>query len=250
MIKNILISLIMISILVIPTSGQLNTDVSSAPFSDELNAGESFEWRIDNYQIGTTRVETSNPDSFDFIHGSTIELKIKKDPSGLDLAEIDDIAIAEGYSEYFELKYDDNSFDFSYASPLYIWIFPPVGKNPSGGDIDLISNFWIYNVYNILRNGESLNFNSTLPDGDVSTDVNTDDDLITVNMELNSEDSSIRAEVQKSTGVMTELSYISHSPDFRIEIDRRGAGGGFLPISLWYLIPLVTLPILMKRLRR
>jgi hypothetical protein len=130
------------------------------------------------------------------------------------------------FDNYFLLQYDTISYDFEIADPLYIWLFPVSAIDKAGNSINLITEFWIYNLYNLLLNGETLEFNSSIPSSEITSE--TKEDELTVNFDNG--DSTIQARVDRSTGLLNTLNFVSFSPDFRIEIDRRG-GGSALPLS-------------------
>lgn len=251
-IRGILILIIPLILLVNPVFADSIPELTSAKFSSDVSIDQEYSWNVDNYQYRSERVENkNNPNSFELIHGSDISLTVLKDPSDMDLARRDSLTNSSGFSDYFSLVYDDISTDFSQASPLYIWIFPPLATATDGSSIDLLTDFWIYNVYNILTTGETLEFNSSLLEGDVTSEL--DGDELKINFDIaDSEgvDASIAASVHKPSGVLISLSLISLDPDFRIEIDRSGTGG-FLPVQpLWIIIPIIGLPLVYRKIKR
>lgn len=228
------------------TSVVSEIDPTTASFSAGIESDTTYSWNIENYQIGDRLVEIkTSSTAFEFVHGSRIDLTILQNPATLDLSSRSSISNAADFDDYFVLQYDTISYDFEIADLLYIWIFPVSAIDKAGNSINLITEFWIYNLYNLLLNGETLEFNSTLPTSEITSEIKEDE--ITVNFDNG--DSTIQARVDRSTGLLNTLNFVSFTPDFRIEIDRRG-GGSALPNSPFpVLAALIAIPLLERKFR-
>ncbi|MHA2502645.1 MAG: hypothetical protein ACXAE3_07240 [Candidatus Kariarchaeaceae archaeon] len=238
--------LFLLSILLAISGTPVQAQLQNGNFSSELDIDSAYRWNIKNYQIGDRRVEfKSSPTAFEFVHGSRVELVVLQDPSGVDITSFDTLSSATDLSDYFDLRYDGLSYDFFQADLLYLWIFPLRAVAEDGSSVNLISEFWIFNLHNLLLNGETLKLNATV-DSDFVTSDETDDEII-----VNYDDGSatIQAKVDKPTGLLNSINFVSSSPDFRIEIDRRG-GGSALPISpLPVIFALIATTWIVRRVR-
>jgi len=249
--KKYLLGVLVLSILVFSTPSSAQLSISQANFSNNLTVGNKYSWTIENYQLGDRRIENRQPaGSFQFIHRSRVDLTILEDPNQINLANADSLQNEVNLTSYFKLSYDDIVWDSQSIAQLYIWIFPVTGTTTEGKAIDLLDNFWIYNLANILVNGTTYSFHSSLPTPDKFTS-STKDGERSINLVVG--DTDLLARVDEGTGVLNSISLVGKlsGNDFRLEINRRGGGSGALPLpAFWIVLPLVAIPVFIRYYRR